>query len=74
MVKFILYFLLFFFLFRFIVRFLFPLFQITRLTNQKMRHMQREMDEMQRGKNNPPPQQTQQGKKQGEYIDYEEVK
>jgi hypothetical protein len=74
MVKFILYFLLFSFLFRLIFRFLLPLFQITRLTNQKLRHMQREMDEMQRGKNHAPPQQPRQSKKQGEYIDYEEVK
>lgn len=73
MVKFILYFLLFFFLFRFIIRFLFPLFQITRLTNQKLRTMQREMEGMQQGRDNTP-QKPQREKKQGEYIDYEEVK
>lgn len=59
-------------IFRFIVRFLFPLFNITRAVTQKMRDMQSQMDHLN--------QQQQQQKnpaatpKQGEYIEYEEVK
>ena len=72
--KFILYFILFFFLFRFVVRFLLPLFQITRMTSHKLREMQREMNDMQQsGKNKSEPQRMRESR-QGDYIDYEEVK
>lgn len=57
--------------FRFLVRFLFPLFNITRTVTAKMREMQEQMDHL-----NNQQQQTHRtsAPKQGEYIEYEEVK
>ena len=63
------------FVFRFIARFVFPILKITRVTHDRLRQMQREMENMQRrqgqqqtpevGRNKP---------KEEEYIEYEEIK
>jgi hypothetical protein len=59
-------------LFRFLFRFLLPVFRITAATNGRLRQMQDQMREAQRKanetivKNNV--------KKEGDYIDYEEVR
>ena len=59
------------FIYRFVVRFLFPVFHITKVTSERMRQMQKQMEEMQQksNANQSPPQ-----AKEGDYIDYEEVK
>jgi len=52
------------------MRFLLPLFQLTTVATQKVKEMQKQMDDMKR-------QETERRKtapKRGEYIDYEEVK
>lgn len=58
-------------LFRFIARLLFPIFNITKTVTAKMREMQQQMDNLNRQQ-----QQTHRtsAPKQGEYIEYEEVK
>lgn len=57
---------------RFIIRFVLPVFQITRMTQEKLRRMQEEMErtqqQQQAGQN------TNSRVKEGDYIDYEEVK
>ncbi len=55
---------------RFIFRFLFPVIHITKVTSDRMRQMQKQMDEMQQKTNNQQSHQV----KDGDYIDYEEVK
>lgn len=58
-------------LYRFLARFILPVFQITKLTSQRLRDMQQQMEDMQQkvntGNHNAKP-------KNGDYIDYEEVK
>lgn len=49
-----------------------PVFQITRMTQDKLRQMQENMDNMQ--KQQQPKPQAQSKVKEGDYIDYEEVK
>lgn len=62
-------------IFRFIARFVFPILNITRLTQDRLRQMQQQMEDMQQKQSNPPPAQQQTQKvKEGDYIDYEEVK
>lgn len=58
--------------FRFIVRFVFPVVKMTRVAQDRLRQMQQQMDEMQQQQATPPKQQ--QKVKEGDYIDYEEVK
>lgn len=57
---------------RFVLRFLFPVFQITRMTQSKLREMQEQMENMQRQEQAKP--QPNNRVKEGDYIDYEEVK
>ncbi len=57
---------------RFIFRFVLPVFQITRMTQDKLRQMQEEMERTQRQQQ--PNRNTQNHVKEGDYIDYEEVK
>lgn len=59
-------------IFRFIVRFVFPILKITRITQSKLRQMQQQMEEMQQQKNAPQKQNNQ--VKEGDYIEYEEIK
>lgn len=56
---------------RFITRFVLPIFQITSMTQDRIRQMQQQMDQM--NKNNTPPEKPKK-KVDGDYIDYEEVK
>jgi hypothetical protein len=59
--------------YRFVFRIVIPVFRVTRVASDRMRQMQQQMDEMQNRANarpdNKPPQM-----KEGDYIDYEEVK
>ena len=60
-------------LYRFLARFLLPVFQITKATSQRLREMQQQMNDMQQktnDKNNIGDKKT----KDGDYIEYEEVK
>jgi len=57
---------------RFLVRFVFPILSITRSVQGKVKEMQQKMEEMQQQQNVPPKQA--QKVKEGDYIDYEEVK
>ncbi len=56
---------------RFLARVVLPIFHITSMTQQKMKEMQKQMEEMQRT-NTQPKKNTRQV--EGDYIDYEEVK
>lgn len=56
---------------RFLARVVLPIFHITSMTQQKMKEMQKQMEEMQRT-NAQPKKNTRQV--EGDYIDYEEVK
>ena len=63
------------FIFRFIIRFLFPILQMTKMANERMQQMQKQMNDMQQ-KNET---QAQQAKARprvadNDYIDYEEIK
>ncbi len=57
-------------LLRFVFRFFLPLFQVTKAVSEKMRNMQSQMNDL--NKQATTPKQT--TPKQGEYIEYEEVK
>lgn len=57
---------------RFIFRFVLPVFQITSMTQEKLRRMQEEMERTQQQQQNR--QNTSNRVKEGDYIDYEEVK
>ncbi|HTN46834.1 MAG TPA: hypothetical protein VL098_10845 [Flavipsychrobacter sp.] len=58
-------------LFRFVVRFLLPLFNMTRAVSKKMSDMQKQMDNLNQQQQQP---QRTAAPKQGDYIDYEDVK
>ena len=58
-------------IFRFIVRFVFPILQITRTAQKRMQQMQKQMEDMQKP-HNPPAQSNK--VKEGDYIEYEEIK
>ncbi|HEY9178832.1 MAG TPA: hypothetical protein VIN07_14140 [Flavipsychrobacter sp.] len=57
---------------RFIFRFVLPIFQITSMTQEKLRRMQEEMERTQQQQQAR--QNTTSRVKEGDYIDYEEVK
>lgn len=61
-----------FFIVRFIIRFVTPLLQISRLTQDRLKKMQEQMNNMQQNAQKPPI--NSKKPKNGEYIDYEEVK
>lgn len=68
----IVYSLLFYVIYKIIRGFVFPAMHITNTVNGKMREMQERMKEMEQEQQQ---QQTRQSrKKEGEYIDYEEIK
>jgi len=60
-------------LYRFLVHFVIPMFQVTKMASQRLRQMQSQMNDMQE-KMKQPPQDKPQQVKEGDYIDYEEVK
>ena len=56
-------------------RFIFPVFRITMFANKNMQQMQDKIREMEQKMNQTPaPSQKSNKKKDGDYIDYEEVK
>jgi len=68
----IVYALLIFVLLRIVRKVVFPMFQITRMATDKMRDMQRQMEEMEQ--RNIKQEQRARSVKEGEFIDFEEVK
>jgi len=59
-------------LYRFLAKYVFPVFKITKMASDHMRQMQHKMEEMEHKVNN---QSTGRSHiKEGDYIDYEEVK
>lgn len=56
---------------RFITRFLFPVINVARATQERLRQMQQQMNDMQQEQQK---QKTAPEVKEGDYIDYEEVK
>ena len=61
---------------RFLTRFVFPILKITRVTQDRLRQMQQQMEDMQKQQQGSPantvrPKQT---VKEGEYIEYEDLK
>jgi hypothetical protein len=73
MFKFLLWTFLIIMVFRFLVRFLFPVIQVTRATQSKLRQMQDQMNKMNESQSEPQ-QAPRSSVKPGDYIDYEEVK
>ena len=59
-------------LYRILTRFVLPIFRITSITNDQMRQMNEKLKEMDERMNQPAP--AKKVKKDGDYIDYEEVK
>ena len=60
---------------RFLGRYILPIFRITSAANSQMRQMQEKMKEMEQQMNQAPkPAQAKKVKKDGDYIDYEEVR
>jgi predicted Holliday junction resolvase-like endonuclease len=75
MFKFIIWVLVIFFVLRFVLRFVLPVFKITRMASDKMREMQQQMNNMQQQQEAGQQQASRRAvPKQGDYIDYEEVK
>jgi membrane protein insertase Oxa1/YidC/SpoIIIJ len=70
----IVYALLIFVLLRILRKVVFPMFQITRIATDKMRDMQRQMEEMERKNVQQEQQKRTRSVKEGEFIDFEEVK
>ena len=60
-------------LYRVINRYILPVFRITSAANSKMKQMQDQMNEMNSKINNNNPT-VKKSRKEGDYIDYEEVK
>lgn len=58
-------------IYRVVTRFLFPMGHITSATNDRLKQMQDQLNEMTRAKENE--QKKPAKKKEGDYIDYEEV-
>ena len=59
--------------FRVVFYYLLPIFRITSATSSQMRRMHEQMKEMERKMNEPPPA-AKKVKKDGDYIDYEELR
>lgn len=59
-------------IYRVLTRFIFPVVNITSAANDHLKKMQDQINEM--NKNNAAPVQRKTVKKEGDYIDYEEVK
>lgn len=74
LLRFITWALVIYFLLRFISRFVLPVFKITRMTNDRLRDMQRQMEDMHNKVNNNTKQQQRPSVKEGDYVDFEEIK
>jgi hypothetical protein len=74
MLRFIVYTLGIIFLYRFIVNFLWPMLQVTRTAGKRIREMQQQMNDMQQPQNNQHVKSNPPCMKEGDYIDYEEIK
>lgn len=75
MLRMIVYTLGFILLYRLIVNFILPVFRMSKLASERVRQMQDQMNNMQQQSNQyNGHQQTSQRIKEGDYIDYEEVK
>jgi hypothetical protein len=73
--RYIVYFFIFLILYRFWGRFILPIFHVSRMAGERMRQMQRQMEEMQKKTTHAPNRkQANPPEKDGDYIDYEEVK
>lgn len=59
-------------IFRFVARFVFPILNITRTVQNRLRDMQQKMEDLQ--SQQAKPQKQAQKVKEGDYIEYEEVK
>jgi len=74
MFKYIIEIFLFGLLFRFIFRFILPIFRITAATSSRLRQMQDQMRDMHNNANDTIVKNTTPTKKEGDYIEYEEVR
>jgi len=74
MLRFIVYTLGIILLYRFIVNFLWPLLRVTRTASQRIRQMQQQMNDMQQGQPQNNAQTSPPRMKEGDYIEYEEIK
>lgn len=72
LLRFITWALVIYFLLRFISRFVLPVFKITKMTSDRLRDMQRQMEDMDKKVNNNSRQRP--SVKEGDYVDYEEIK
>jgi hypothetical protein len=62
-------------IFRAVFSYLLPILRITTVTNNHMRRMQEQMKDMERKMNEKPKQQVpKKAQREGDYIDYEELK
>lgn len=61
-------------LFRFITRIVWPIFKVTRMASKRMREMQQQMQEMEQKAHTNQKTDTSYQVKEGDYIDYEEIK
>lgn len=74
MLRMIVYTLGFILLYRLIVNFILPVFRMTKLANERVRQMQDQMNNMQQSNQYNNHHQAPPRVKEGDYIDYEEVK
>lgn len=74
MLRFIVYTLGIILLYRFIVNFLWPLLRVTRTASQRIRQMQQQMNDMQQRQPQNSTQTSPPRMKEGDYIEYEEIK
>ena len=72
MIKILLWAVLLVMLFRFITRIVWPIFKVTRIARKRMQDMQRQMEESEQKANYQSSAQSR--TKEGDYIDYEEIK
>lgn len=70
----LIYLFLFFILFRFILRYVLPIFHITRQATNQMRQMQDRIRQTDAANESAVPPRSPRRAKEGEYIDYEEIK
>jgi hypothetical protein len=61
-------------IFRFVARFVFPILNITRMAQDRLHQMQKQMEDMQQQQQQKPSSRPANQVEEGEYIEYEEVK
>ena len=62
------------FIVRIVNKYVRPVFRMTSVTNEHLRKMQEQMNQMNEKMQQPNPAQKKRVKREGDYIDYEEVK